>query len=97
MKEVTYYKSEGDSVQVFNLAEHDAKIRKQTLEEHKAMCDSCIYKVSKEDIDAIKADAIEEFANLLKEKVDEDTERFNTYTFTCIDEVAEKLKENNNE
>lgn len=60
MKEVTYYKSEGDSVQVFNLAEHDAIIRKQTLEEHKAMCDSCIHKVSKEDIDAIKADTIDD-------------------------------------
>jgi len=38
-------------------------------------------------------DAIDEFANLLKEEACEDIERFNSYTLTFIDEVAEKLKE----
>lgn len=54
------------------------------------------FEVWKKEHDAkVRADAIDEFADLLKEKADEDARRFNTYTFTCIDEVAEQLKEQN--
>lgn len=41
----------------------------QAEKEHKAMCETCIHKVSKEDIDAIKADAIEKCAEIISKNM----------------------------
>lgn len=40
--------------------------REDAIKEHNAMCDTCIHKVSKADIDAIKVDAIDEFIEKAK-------------------------------
>lgn len=42
------------------LREHDKRIRAEAEKEHNKMCDTCIHKVSKEDIEQIKAEAIYE-------------------------------------
>ena len=40
--------------------EIEEKIRAEAEAEHRAMCETCIHKVSKEDIDAIRESAIDE-------------------------------------
>lgn len=48
---------------VESLEKHDERIRAKAEAEHKAMCESCIHKVSADDLRAIKYDAVDELSN----------------------------------
>lgn len=74
----------GVSIEVFDkiysMGEEDGKADAEA--EHKAMCESCIHKVSADDIEAIKNSAIDECIEVIE-----------AYTYDCsIIEKLEKLK-----
>ncbi len=54
-----------NTVDAYNKGRADAEA------EHKAMCESCIHKVSADDIKAIRADAIDEIYQLADERMKE--------------------------
>lgn len=68
--------------------------------EHDKMCETCIHKVSKEDIEQIKVDAIEEFINAYmseEEKCWENCDKDLDEDFCCLKCFRERwLKEQKN-
>ena len=65
-------------------------------ETHKAMCDSCIHKVSKEDIDAIRADERAKVLDECKQIMKDYTSAFvGTYYYNLLIDKFEQLNEQN--
>lgn len=77
-----------------DLNELKQQIRKEAEQEHAKMCESCIHKVSKEDIDAIRADAIEDCKKIAMADCTSSCEYpFQPDCIECMCNKFDKLKE----
>lgn len=103
-KKLSYEQGKADGIKellmpydVESIEELIENVRNKADKEHKEMCNSCIHKVSKEDIDAIRADAIDEFENKILGNCSvmlKDGERVIVIRQDIFKFVRDELKEN---